>query len=146
MLATFLLAAAASQASVKPGAGAKFSVSGYRQSCGGDAAVYLWEKGAWRQANRQLPGKGLYYLDGKLVGYGACDYVTCNEFEGPVVVSPFEYRQTGAKPPPKDIGTSVPELPVFETVELRGKLKVELSYFTDPKCTQRKTATKVLRR
>lgn len=146
MLATLLLAAAASQASVKPGARVKFSVSGYQSVCSDGVALYQWERGAWRQANRQLPGKGLYFLDGKFVGYGACDYVTCNEFAGPIEVSPFEYRKTGAKPPPKDSGTSAPELPVFETVELHGKLKVELSYFTDPKCTQRKTVTKVLRR
>lgn len=145
MVTALLLAAAAASRAAPKSPGVEFAVTGFRSNCWDGVAVQQWEKGAWRQVNRQLPGKGLYFLDDRFVGYGACDYVTCVPIDGKVQVSLHEYLKTGTKAAPEGRGTSG-QLPVFETVRLRGKLKVELTYFTDPKCTVRETVTKTLRR
>lgn len=138
-----LLASPARAASAWAVAGDVLTVpaSGYMQVCLDDSALYKKDGAAWRKADTELPPKGLYYLDGKFVGYGACDYVTCSRIEAPRRVRLVEFRKAGEKAPPESSGSTAAAVPVFESVPLKGRLRYELRYFSDAGCRKAEAFT-----
>ena len=115
------------------------SIDGYRESCASGPAIFVYENGSWRKANTQLPGKGMYFLDGEYRGYGMCDHSVCNKIENPLKINLVEYAQVGKRESLETKGYYAPE---FNTIKLNGKIKVELDYYADSHCGNKKTFTK----
>ena len=100
--------------------------------------IYIFENEQWRPARRKLPAKGNYYMDDKFIGYGWCDNLVCNPIERPIKIDLIEYEKTGEKPAPKDHGRKANiQYPVYKTIPLKGKLKIEIEYFKDSQCKDR---------
>lgn len=118
-------------------------MEGYIRVCADHAVVSVREDdGGKRLANRGLPGKGLYFLDDKFVGYGGCDVVTCSHTDG-MQVQLVEYQSLGTRPRPPDSGGSG-QAPVFRTVPLLGTIDITLGYFADAACSVPKTFSQTL--
>ena len=119
------------------------NLAGYIQSCTFQPYIYVEENGAWRQVKGEasLIEIGPYYLDGKYRGYTWCDDVACNAIETPYQIALIEYRQVGEKAAPDNLAKKVAE---FQKVQLKGKVKVELTYFTDEMCQDEKIFSTIL--
>lgn len=144
MLLSLLAVLAAAPAQAAPrwevrGGVLSVSVTGYMEVCLDGGTLFKPDGKGWTKAATELPHKGLYYLDGAFVGYGACDNVVCSKIEAPARVRLVEYRQTGSKAPPADSGSTSPAVPVYESVPLKGRLRFTLRYFADPDCREART-------
>lgn len=116
-------------------------INGYMESCINKPSISVYENGYWRETNSQLPGKGMYFLDGEYRGYGMCDLVVCNKIENSIEINLVEYVELGKKESPETEGYQVPD---YNSKELTGKIRVELDYFTDSDCKNKKTFTKTV--
>lgn len=108
--------------------------------------VYIKENNAWKQINTILPAGGFYYLDGKYVpGNTVADYFPneasmCFKISKPYEVQMQEYKNLGTK---SSEGGNVPD---FQTIPLKGEIKIEFEYFDDALCQIKKTfSTAVIR-
>jgi hypothetical protein len=110
------------------------------------SAMYKRVNGSWEKVSTDLPGKGLYYLDNKFVGYGMCDVVVCTELPKPYTMQLVEYRKVSEKVPPSDSGSTANTLPVYQTVSLSGDVKIDIQYFSDKTCQNKKTFSTVIKR
>lgn len=110
------------------------NLSGYFKTCLDAPVMYKRANGSWKKANTELPGKGLYYLDDKFVGYGMCDAVACAELPKPYTMQLVEYKKEGEKTPPSDSGSTANTLPVYQTVPLSGDIKIDIQYFSESFC------------
>ena len=123
------------------------NINGYYETCTSPSisqpSIYVKDNGSWKLAANELPGKGQYYLNGVYHGYGTCDFVACNQIENPVVINLVEYKKTGTKEAQDSAGYMAP---VYETVELKGDIKLEFEYFADSKCSNKKIFSKVFSR
>ena len=132
--------------SINDGNELSFSIDGYYESCMDRAVISRHINGEWVRVEDSLPGKGNYYIDGKFVGYGMCDYIVCTTIPAPFTVSLVERKRVGEQAPPPDSGTTVPAVPVFTTVPLSGGIRVEMSYYGDQDCQDRKDISIVVER
>ena len=121
-------------------------INGYFETCMDTSAIYKSTKGSWEKASTELPGKGLYYLDNEFVGYGMCDSVGCTKMPMPYTIPLVEYKEIGKKSPPSDSGTTASDLPAYQTVPLNGDIKIDIQYFSDSNCQDKKTFSTVLKR
>jgi hypothetical protein len=121
-------------------------INGYIHSCTTIPDVSVMEDGNWRQIQRTLPYKGVYYLDDKYIGYGWCDLETCVKIDS-LSVPLIEYTNIGMKkaPPNSEVseGTMIKE---FQTVPLHGEIKIEIQYYSDSTCTKKKMFSQIIMR
>ena len=122
------------------------NINGYFETCMDTSTTYKRINGSWEKVSTELPGKGLYYLDNKFVGYGMCDVVVCTELPKPYTIALVEYKKVGEKAPPSDSGSAANTLPVYQTVLLSGDVKINIQYFSDKNCQNKKTFSTVLKR
>ena len=129
-------------------AGNTFSanINGYFETCMDSSAMYKRINGSWEKVSSELPGKGLYYLDDTFVGYGMCDVVVCSELPNPYTIQLVKYKKVGEKTPPPDSGNTANTLPVYQTVSLSGDVKIDIQYFSDKNCQNKKTFSTVIKR
>lgn len=117
-------------------------INGYMRYCINEPSIFVYENGDWREANTQLPGKGMYFLDGEYHGYGMCDVTWCYKIENPIEISLVEYVEVGKKESLETaLETGGHQVPDFNTKKLTGKIRVELDYYTDSDCENKKTFT-----
>lgn len=119
------------------------NLEGYIRTCTFQPYLYIEENGSWRKVKGEesLIEIGPYYLDGEYKGYTWCDVEECYAIEPPYQIELIEYRQVGEKAAPDEPAKNVAE---FQRVQLTGKVKVELTYFTDEMCQDKKIFTTIL--
>ena len=122
------------------------NIDGYFKTCMDTSAMYKRINSSWEKVSTKLPGKGLYYLDNKFVGYGMCDFVVCTELPNPYTIQLVEYRNVGEKAPPSGSGYTANTLPVYQTVSLSGDVKIDIQYFSDENCQNKKTFSTVIKK
>lgn len=122
------------------------NLNGYFETCMDTSTMYKRINGSWEKVSTELPGKGLYYLNNKFVGYGMCDVVVCTELPKPYTIQLVEYKKVGEKAPPSDSGSTANTLPVYQTVSLSGDVKIDIQYFSDKNCQNKKTFSTVIKR
>lgn len=122
------------------------SIDGYFETCMGTSIMYKRTNGSWEKVSTELPGKGLYYLDNKFVGYGMCDVVSCIELPKPYTLKLVEYQKVSEKSPPPDSGYTGSDLPVYQTIPLGGDVKIDIHYFSDKNCRNKKTVSTIIKR
>ena len=116
----------------------QINIDGYIETCINEPNIFVNEGGNWRAADIELPGKGMYFLDGEYIGYGMCDVVVCDEIRNPMEIELVEYVEVGERESLETEGYIVSE---FSTKQLSGEIKVELKYYTDSDCKDEKTFT-----
>jgi hypothetical protein len=120
-------------------------IDGYVKSCLDRPSLFIKEGiFSWKKVNRNLPPKGMYYLDGEYHGYGMCDVVRCSKIQIPYTIQLVEYKKIGMKEPLETLEIKDYKVPVYQTVILKGKIKVELKYYTDDKCKNKKIFTTII--
>jgi len=123
------------------------NIDGYFETCMDNAVMYKRTNNSWGKVSNELPGKGLYYLDDKFVGYGMCDVVVCTALPKPYTMPLVEYKNVGEKATPPDSGgTTANTLPVYQAVPLSGDIKIDIQYFSDNNCQNKKTFSTVIKR
>ena len=131
------------------GADNKFAVylTGYGKSCADNSVVYKQVNNSWVKISDEfLMGKGNYYLDDRYLGYSmGCDVVICSELPEPYTLNLVDYVHVGEKTPPSRIGTTAVTSPVYQSVPLSGEVKVEIKYFSDENCQNKKTYSTVIK-
>jgi len=120
----------------------KIDLTGYYlKTCVWNPTIYVFEKGLWRKTNRYLPRKGTYYLDGELRGYEWCDVVMCERVQGPIRIDLVEYKKIDEKKE-EYLDKKIPE---YQSIKLKGLIKIEFEYFSDSKCKNKKVYSKELK-
>jgi len=112
--------------------------SGYIQSCIGGYSLSVFENGEWRDLSDPFQGTKTSpcYLDGQFRPHGRCDVVNCMKYDGIRAIKLVEYKEVGKKDAPPYPGReSWPPVPMYETVPLRGYIKIEFPYFADSCCS-----------
>ena len=119
------------------------TIDGYILSCS-KPSIYIFKNEQWRPSRRDLPAKGNYYIDNKFIGYGWCDYLVCNPIEQPIKIDLIEYEKIGEKTAPKAYKNKADiKFPVYKSIPLKGKLKIEIEYYKDSNCKDSITYTKI---
>ncbi|MBT4441507.1 hypothetical protein HOC98_05370 [archaeon] len=98
-------------------------IQGYYQTCIEEPNIYTYNQGEWEWVNDYLPHEVEYIVDGEYQ-INLCDVVVCQEFTDPLQIELVEYIET------EDL--------TYETVPLTDTLKVEITYYTNKKCTNQK--------
>jgi hypothetical protein len=111
----------------------QFKLRGYYRSCLDHVTVERRSDSGWEKVAR-APAHGEYVLDGKAIGYGQCDVVSCLPIEHAlrvplVVVVPAR----GARPHERG-------WPSLESQPLRGEIRVRYPYYGDSSCTSQDVA------
>lgn len=122
------------------------NIDGYFETCIETASIYKQVNRSWKKVSNELPRKGLYYLNGKFFGYGMCDVVYCAELPKQYTLKLAEYQKVSEKAPPSDSGSTASTLPVYQTVPLSGAVKIDIQYFSDKNCRNKKTVSTVIKR
>ena len=122
------------------------NIDGYFETCMDSSIIHKRLNGDWMKVSNELPGKGLYYLDDKFFGYGMCDVFVCTELPKPYMMQLVEYQKVSEKAPPLDSGSTANTLPVYQTVPLRGDVKIDIHYFSDKDCLDKETVSTVIKR
>lgn len=122
------------------------NIDGYFETCIDTASIYKQVNRSWEKASNELPEKGLYYLDGKFFGYGMCDVVYCTNLPKPYTLKLVEYQKVSEKTPPSDSGSTDPTLPVYQTAPLSGNVKIDIQYYSDKNCQNKKIISTVIKR
>ncbi len=126
------------------------NINGYFETCMDSVAMYKRINGSWEKVSNKLPLKRDYYLDDKFVGSYRC-HVACSELPNPYTMQLIEYKKVGEKTPPPDSGSAantlpVYQIPVYQTVSLSGDVKIDIQYFSDKSCQNKKTFSTVIKR
>ena len=117
------------------------NLTGYYRGCQRPQTIYKSVEDEWVEIRGDLPAKGQYYLDGQFNGYGGCDYDVCMKLPKTYIVRLVEFNQTDTKNPPADSFSDGSPVPVYQTVPLSGKLKIEINFYSDPDCKHQKNGT-----
>ena len=112
------------------------TATGYMEVCGETGKLFKLAGKEWKPAQTDLPPKGLYFLDGRFVGYSSCDNVVCSPITAALRVLLLEFKPIAAKEPPADSGSTTKTVPAFHPVVLKGRLRYKLRYFKDARCRQ----------
>jgi len=110
------------------------NLSGYTQTCQNNYKLQIIEgEDKWRKTENGNLLKGEIYLGNATSSniWLPCDLVVCEKINGFVEVPLKEYVKTGEKISMIDKHSLVP---VYNEVNLKGKLKVNYNYFLDDKC------------
>jgi hypothetical protein len=115
------------------------SLDGFLRVCVDRPKISVESDGGMRVVNQTLPSKGNYFLDGKYVGDSmGCDLVVCSRATDQKI-DLVEYQSIGSIAKPAGAkGTAA----AFQSVDLTGKIHIELKYFADDKCQTPKIFSK----
>lgn len=132
-----------------PSAGDTFSTNldGYFKTCVDTLTIiYKHTDNSWEKVTSELLGKGGYYLDNNFFGYSTCDVAICTELPKPYTIQLVEYKKVGEKTPPIGSGYTAGTLPMYKTVSLSGNVKIDIQYFSDKDCQNKKTFSTTIKR
>jgi hypothetical protein len=116
----------------------EFKVEGYFRSCFDHFTVEAKAPAGWLPVKSTLPNKGQYVLNGKQVGYGMCDVVSCLRIEHPLRIPLVEIVEASSAPAnPKG-------WPSFESRPLHGEVRVRYPYFANDSCTSERVAEHIV--
>lgn len=128
--------------------GISLNIKGYFVMCELFSTLYKKVNNSWEKVltDTDLPQKGLYYLDSEFVGYGMCDSHFCTELPSPLTNRLVTYKNVGSKAPPKNSGSSALTVPVYTTSPLTGEIKIDVNYYSDKDCQNKKTFSTVIKK
>lgn len=112
----------------------EFKVEGYFKSCIEGPEVEVRSGDAFRKVPKPFGPKGGYFLDGKYVGYGMCDVVSCQPVEHAIRIPLVEF--VPAKPP-SDAPPEAASAPAYESRPLRGEIRVTFPRYASDGCSSR---------
>jgi hypothetical protein len=115
----------------------EFTVEGYFKSCIEGPEVELRSGDGWRKVPKPFGPKGNYFLDGKYVGYGMCDVVSCQPVAHPIRIPLVEF--VAAKAPP-GAAPEAANAPAYESRPLRGEIRVRFPHYASERCSSRDLA------
>lgn len=119
------------------------NLDGYFMTCTGYKTVSKKVKGSWEEVKKLSSYEGGYYLDDEFVEFLpennlGCDYLACTEIENPLTVDLIEHKKIGEKAPPPG-SKNAQTVDVFQTTPLLGEIKVDIDYYSDGSCNDKKT-------
>ena len=125
------------------------NLTGYYKTCSDKEIISTRVNGSWIIVSDKFPEKG-FYLDDKFIfidtyGFG-CDALSCIELPKPYTLKLVEHKKVGEKTPPPDSGSTANTVPVYQTVPLNGEIKIDIEYFGDEHCGDKKSYSKVIKR
>lgn len=126
------------------------NINGYYVTCVSKETISKRTENFWEEVKEALPKeKGGYYLDDKFVDFVpendlGCDYLSCIELPKPYTVELIEHKKMGDKPPPSNSRKVVESVPVYETVSLRGDIKIDIDYYSDKNCSEKRAFSTVV--
>lgn len=93
-----------------------------------------------------LPPAGLYYLDNSFIGYGMNDNRSCSCVSMPKFTTQLLWhKKVGMKAPPKDSGSLSSTVPVYVTSQFTGDIKIDVNYFSDKECKDKKISSSIIK-
>jgi hypothetical protein len=111
-----------------------FSVDGYG-TCNNKPVVSVFEDGEWQKVYTDFPPvTGPMYVDGLYSPLMGCDLIVCRE-RSDFDVELGKFVQTGERRHPDSFLHKIPE---FVQEPLTGKIKIELDYYSDSNCKNKK--------
>lgn len=122
-------------------------IQGYGPSCASKASLFIKDGADWKKVLNQLPGKRMHYLDDKFQEGGAyCDFITCKLLPRTCTVPLVEYRRVQDKRAP--VGRQGEEsnllIPAYRTVLLRGEIKIDIEYYDDKDCRNKRIFSTII--
>ena len=125
------------------------NLTGYYKTCSDKEIISTRVNGSWNRISDTFPEKG-YYLDDKFIfidtyGFG-CDALSCIELPKPYSIELVEHTKVGEKTPPPDSSSTANTVSVYQTIPLKGEIKVDIQYFSDEHCGDKKQFSTVLKR
>ncbi|NCC70954.1 hypothetical protein EOM09_05210 [bacterium] len=125
-----------------------FDIDAYQRICDGFSIKYsIYKNSEWNPVISNLPQKGLYYIGDKWTDYGGCAYSDeCFKVDSPIKVTPFQYVEIAKKRRPTNTGIDGiwPTAPVFKKEYLKGKIKIDIQYYSDDKCNVKDSISKIV--
>jgi hypothetical protein len=115
----------------------EFTIEGYFKSCIEGPEVELRSGDGWRKVPKPFAPKGNYFLDGKYVGYGMCDVVSCQAVAHRIRVPLVEF--VAAKAPPGALPEAA-NASAYESRPLRGEIRVTFPHYASDSCSSRELA------
>ncbi|GEM_PF-5555723 len=121
------------------------NINGYYMTCVSNKTISKRTNSSWEEVKEALPKRqGGYYLDDTFVNFVpdndlGCDYFSCNELPKPYKVELIEHKKIGDKPPPPNSRKVVETVAVYKTVPLSGEIKIDVDYYADKNCSNKKT-------
>lgn len=121
------------------------NISGYYVTCVSNKTISKRINNSWKEVKEALPvRKGGYYLDDTFVDFVSendlgCDYLSCTELQKPYTVKLIEHKKIGDKAPSSTSRKEAETVPVYKTVPLSGEIKVDIEYYGDENCSNKKT-------
>ena len=91
--------------------------------------ISVKKSGGWEKVNHDLPINGNYYLDGEYESLRLVSIARCSSIKKPEYIKLVEYQKISEKESPFN-----EKVPVYQTVELNGEIKVSWKYFMDEDC------------
>lgn len=126
------------------------NIDGYVVSCSDNQAFYKKENNEWVKVSSKVD-KWPYYLDDHFIGRMMCDVLICKKIEKPLIIDLVEYKEVGTKLAPEKSGFydnsgSPAVATVYQTIPLKGEIRVELNYFSDHECKNKQLFSTVIKR
>lgn len=115
----------------------EFTVEGYFKSCIEGPEVELRAGDVWRKVPKPFGPKGHYFLDGKYMGYGMCDVVSCQPIGHTIRIPLVEFIAVKAPP---GAAPEVANAPAYESRPLRGEIRVRFPHYASDSCSSRELA------
>jgi hypothetical protein len=125
----------------------KVPVNGYIRTCMTVPDIYVKGLFGWRKADN-TPLHGIFFIDDRFVLGADCDLVDNVKVDS-FSVSLVEYREFPKRHVPKEYEQNVTGnhmVKVYRSVPIKGEIKIQIDYFTDSTCTDKKIATSYLKR
>ena len=124
------------------------NLTGYYKTCSDKEIISTRVNGSWEIVSDKFPEQG-FYLDDKFIfintyGYG-CDALSCIKLPQPYTVQMVRHTKVSEKAPP-DSGSTTNTVPVYQTVPLKGEIKIDIKYFSDEQCRDKKNFSTVIQR
>lgn len=126
------------------------NLNGYHMTCVPNKTISRSINNSWEEVKEMLPKRqGGYYLDDEFVNFVpdndlGCDYLSCIEVPKLYTVELIEHKKIGDKAPPPNSSKTVETVPLFKTVPLKGKIKIDVGYYSDKNCSNKKTFSKTI--
>ncbi len=118
-------------------------VGSYRLGCSDKVKVFRREANQWKEYFLPFSIGGPHYLDGEYSAInGMCDVVTCNKIQRAMIFPLIFWNEIGEKPFPGKSGP--PLIPDYKTEKLTGDVRVNIPYYTDNLCKNKKIASGVV--
>lgn len=114
-------------------------IDGYREDLGMSPALYVLENGEWKQV-QQIHRSGVFVDDVYFPIFMLC-IVECRRIEHPIQIQLVGYDSIGVKAPPDAFDRQVPS---YKTVQLHGKIKIDIPFSLDANCIERKISSTIV--